>query len=419
MFQVSSLRFQWLTRVVLAQSTHSQRPTSRRVKGIPRMHGTVSVFKNRRGYGFVTAKGFVGGPPVSLPFPMDRLLDKYFFTRASLSGGFRVNEGENVSFEIWERKGAQPFRMPGSGSFGEASSMTTGYVPLHESVSKPIVTPTMVELPDDNFNNDERLLHLAMRMCFYDIETNKESSISPTSLSGKVIKWDPIEGRGVISELDTDGHFHQDAPCFELTLDVMDISPGTEMRVGRYVRFCVDEEGKHDGVENFIPTLSMGRKGVDDLSPTTSVTSGELQPTSSTVPLRQARCAIIDVTAERTNAVVGVPIVPASAPIGTMNESTRFSGTIRLLEENFGFVKDDLEGDSIFFHLSNVSSQRLKVGERVTYLLRMLNHGKHLGKKACFDMRRMKSGEDPREADQSSMLLSHSLHDDDEIDFSD
>ncbi|CCW64267.1 unnamed protein product [Phytomonas sp. EM1] len=419
MFKASSQRFLYLTSVVLAKGVHPQQPASHRVKGLPRLHGIITGFKNRRGYGFVVAHGTVGVPPANLPVPLDRLLTKYFFTRASLSGGFRVNEGDHVSFEVWGRKGALPLLVSGSGSFGEASSPSGGYVPLHESVVEPVVTSKKAELPDDGMDSDGQLLHLAMRMRFYNIETKVESPITPTTLCGKVIKWDPIEGRGVVSELDMDGNFHYDAPCFELTLDETDLAPGTELRVGRYVKFCVDEEDGRDDTGGSLLTPSMSGKGGGDMAPAASVASGGTQPAGSAAPLRQARAAIIDRAAERKNAVVGVPLVPASAPCGSVNELTRFSGTIRMVEENFGFVTDDLEGDSIFFHMTNASSQGLQEGERVTYLLRMINFGKHAGKKACFDVRRVKNGEDPRELDQSSMSLTRSLHDDDEIDFLD
>lgn len=313
-----------------------------------RLHGTVTGFKHRRGYGFILAEGTVGS--VSPNVDVSSLMTSYFFTRNSLLGGFYITEGERVAFDVEERhrRGRKEH------------AATAAYVPLEgEAALLDSVDPETVAATEKG-DATEKALNLAVNIQMFDAKRKVESPVEPIALRGKLIRWDAATGSGVIGELDTEGRYHADAPKFAVSLDDTDLNSGVSLRVGRYVRFCLEKEDDKDGAG----------------------------ATAAAQELPVARRVILDYSMERRMAVVGRPLAPAGAKAGTVTASTRFEGVVKELNGQFGFIKDDLSNESIFFHVSNVAGKGVAPGERVTYLLRELTTGKHTGKKACFNVLR-------------------------------
>ncbi|KPI83099.1 hypothetical protein ABL78_7877 [Leptomonas seymouri] len=372
-----------------------------------RLHGTVTAFKHRRGYGFVLAEGVASSSrkPVytslealnqgtsepsdntaasadsedgSAAVQDDELHRTYFFTRGSLGGGFYVTEGERVSFAVSEvepslgkkRYLGAPAYNTAAGRFGATAAA------LAEEFS---LDPTVSNTPVEEESAASRSNVHAVMMRLYDLRTQKESPITPITLYGKVVEWNDVSGQGVIAELDVEREYHADAPCFPVSIEDMDLGQGTDMRVGRFVRFCLgpsstatkgsgsEVAGDDDDAEGAADTTAAAGEGGEQLV---------------------AQRVIVDLTLERRRGAVGRPLVPSTAAPGTVTDQTRFNGVVREIRDHkFGFVIDDLSGESIFFHAGNARAN-VREGDRVDYLLREILRGKHTGKKACYDVRR-------------------------------
>lgn len=323
--------------LLLLAATHAGSKFGARPAGkLTRLHGTVTAFKHRRGYGFITGEGVISGDASFILSELKKRGEgdvegrdgygQYFFNRRSLDGGFFVTEGERVSFSV----------VPYNNSAGQGGSGGGG---------------------GHHFR--------AVSIRFYDRRTKKETLITPPTLRGVVVKWDKVQGHGVIGELDTEGKYHPAlSPKFFFTVEEMDLAPGAEMREGRYVRFCVEDgAGDEEG----------------------AVESAEGQNASR---------VIIDASMERKKGALGNPMLPPGARESTgADVQSRFSGVVREVVSSdggaarYGFVTDDLTGESIFFHGSD-AFKGVKNGDQVTYLLREMTIGKHQGKKACFNIRR-------------------------------
>ncbi|KAG5483361.1 hypothetical protein LSCM1_04909 [Leishmania martiniquensis] len=385
-----------------------------------RLHGTVTAFKHRRGYGFVLAEGVVAAtpprrhryvalepqaaadnqageaktnpsPPAAQEEMLKELPKPFFFTRGSLLGGFYVTEGERVSFAVAPVRRGEGINRRVSGDLqsnrpggADDRALTAEEFSLGSS-EEASDGPT-----DPGASGTPSPLHfVAVDFRYYDAKTGEETPIAPLTLYGKVVEWDAEEGFGVIAELDVRRQFHEDAPRFPFSLKNVDLAFGTELRAGRYVRFCLE------------PAAPVHSGASEDPAVATALTSGAgaAADAAESVELVAQR-VIIDATMERRKGASGRPLVLADAAPGTMTSESRFSGVVRELKTpNFGFIQDDLSGESIFFHLSNASS-RVRAGDRVTYLLREIEYGKHAGKKGCFDVLvdEMASGRVPGEA---------------------
>lgn len=391
---------------------HTGRPPQQQQQRQLRLHGTVTAFKHRRGYGFVLAEGVVpnshktvymslealqrrslgddtaptttaaatatttvdeaasaaGEDATTMPTDEheDMLHKSYFFTRSGLEGGFYVTEGERVSFSVSE---IQPdlgtSRYLGAPAFHSAAGRAgAAAAALAEEFS---LDPAEESHSGSGDNSAAAAPHKvrAEALRLYDQRTNVESPVTPITLYGKVVEWDDAKGEGVIAELDTERQFHDDAPRFPVSVEDLDLGSGTRMHAGRFVRFC--------------------------LSPASASKSGDAAEAAVTPTGEGALVAqrvIIDITMERRRGAFGRPLVPATAQPGTVSDQTRFHGVVREIRAGrFGFVIDDLSGESIFFHAVNARAN-VREGDRVTYLLREIIQGKHAGKKACFDVSR-------------------------------
>lgn len=341
----------------------------------PRLHGTVTGYKHRRGYGFILAEGVVGEEPAataggdaasSPPVDVSKLMTSYFFTRNALMGGFYITEGERVSFDVEERQSKGRLPKPGF-----EARQKPKFVAIEAEEHAP--TAAAAAAPAAADGNEGGVLNLAVRVQMLDLKTGCESPVEPIALRGKIVRWDAARGLGVIGELDTEGDYHADAPKFFVCLDDCDLIPGMELRSGRYVRFCVEKED----------TAAAATSADVESS---SLLSSRAEMNSSGLPV--ARRVAVDRSMENRLAVVGRPLAPAGAARGTVTACTRFYGTVRDMTAVFGFVQDELSGESIFFHISNARSKGLQAGDHVSYLLRELTHGRHTGKKASFDVRR-------------------------------
>ncbi|KAH9597970.1 Cold-shock protein [Trypanosoma melophagium] len=305
--------------------------------------GTVVSFMHRRGYGFLretelstvekglkaSATSTAGTPPTNsisnkgTESTGDNAGCSFFFPRASLDGGFYLTEGQTVSFDVRDVNPSQKLKVHLA---AEESSVAT-------------TTTTTVE----NENDSPKSLSVAHRIRLYDTTTGKEKPVTPITLYGFVENWDSLAGTGVIAELDLSGSLHDDAPRFTVSLEDLDLAGRSELRRGRYVRFC-------------------------------------LEPGDRTA----ARRVIIDRSAEQKH---GVHRVGNTAENGDKNEKRHY-GTVReVVEGRFGFVVLDETGESIFFHMSNAEGS-VKPGDTVSFLLFEMTQGKHVGKKACMGVRR-------------------------------
>ncbi|KAG5509450.1 hypothetical protein JKF63_06760 [Porcisia hertigi] len=372
-----------------------------------RLHGTITAFKHRRGYGFVLAEGVAAAAHphrqtyVALESQTTTTADKgvlseqeeeagrdlpksFFFTRAALHGGFYVTEGEQVSFSVSPlRHGEGVGRRvagdsPSSGK--EDGDPTAVAVADTEELSLGSEQAELREHSSAATKKTSSQNHVAIDLRYYDAKTGKETPISPLMLYGKIVEWDAAEGLGMIAELDTRKQYHENAPRFPFSLENADLSLGTELRIGRYVRFCLEPasplqvDGSEDTAAAATPVTAAG------------AAAAAAAPDGSEDVELVAQRVIIDTTMERRKGAIGRPLVPANAAPGTMTSESRFSGVVREVKgAQFGFIQDDLSGESIFFHLSN-ASVKVKTGDRVTYLLREVAHGKHAGKKACYDV---------------------------------
>ncbi|CAG9571307.1 conserved hypothetical protein [Leishmania major strain Friedlin] len=370
--------------------------------GAVRLHGTVTAFKHRRGYGFVLAEGVAAsapplkhtyvaldthaaaarnnGVPPAREEACNELHKSFFFTRSALMGGFYVTEGERVSFAVV----AVP---PGKGinrRVAGDSPSTRKDDGDHAALGGAETAEFLLGSPEGELEEDSsaatsdtqsQLHRIAVSLRYYDAKTGKETPISPLTLYGKIVEWDAAAGVGVIAELDTRRQYHEDAPRFPFSLESVDLALGTELRSGRYVRFCLEPA-----------THAQGGGGEDTAAAVTPTSGAEAAADVDEDVELVAQRVIIDSSMERRKGVFGRPLVLADAAPGTMTSESRFSGVVREVKaDHFGFIQDDLSGESIFFHLSNASS-RVKAGDRVTYLLREVEYGKHTGKKACFDV---------------------------------
>ncbi|CBZ24977.1 conserved hypothetical protein [Leishmania mexicana MHOM/GT/2001/U1103] len=370
--------------------------------GAVRLHGTVTAFKHRRGYGFVLAEGIAASaPPLKHRYvaldthaaaagndgiqpareeACNDLHRSFFFTRSALLGGFYVTEGERVSFAVVPvspRRGINrrvagdsPSSRKDDGDHATLAAAETAEFSLGSAEG---------ELEEDGSaatsDTQSQPHRIAVSLRYYDPTTGKETPISPLMLYGKIVEWHAAEGVGVIAELDTRRQYHEDAPRFPFSMESVDLTFGTELRPGRYVRFCL---------EPATPAQSVG--GEDTVLAVTPTSGAEAAADVDEGVALVAQRVIIDSTMERRKGAFGRPLVLADAAPGTMTSESRFSGVVREVRvDHFGFIQDDLSGESIFFHLSNASS-RVRAGDRVTYLLREVNHGKHAGKKACYDV---------------------------------
>ncbi|GET87144.1 hypothetical protein, conserved [Leishmania tarentolae] len=367
-----------------------------------RLHGTVTAFKHRRGYGFVLAEGIAASAPPSKhryvaleahaaaagndgaqaarEEACHNLHKSFFFTRSALLGGFYVTEGERVSFAV----APVPPRKGINRRIADDSSSSRKDDGDHSSVVATESAEFSLDNPEGELEEDSSAAKChaqsqphwtAVSLRYYDAATGKETPISPLTLYGKIVEWDVAEGVGMIAELDTRRQFHEDAPRFPFSLESVDLAFGTELRPGRYVRFCLEPSTPvHSGSGEDTASAAMPTGGTES--------AGDADEGLELVAQR----VIIDSTMERRKGVFGRPLVPADAAPGTVTSESRFCGVVREVRaDHFGFIQDDLSGESIFFHISNTSS-RVKAGDRVTYLLREVGHGKHAGKKACYDV---------------------------------
>lgn len=340
-----------------------------------RLHGTVTAFKHRRGYGFVLAEGvatpskprpphaahgkatyvpLAPAEPTTAAAPSEAaatatnaadveaaLHQTYFFRRADLNGGFYVTEGERVSFAVVPSADARAKRAAPTRSIaGDGAADVFGLG--DEAEPDPAGASTHCKAAD---------------VAYYDVKTGNETPITPITLRGVVVEYDAGDGHGVLAELDTRKQLHDDAPRFPFGMEQLDLGVGRDVSVGSYVRFCLE------------PAEESGAGA------------------SRLVPNRITR----DSRAEQRRGANGRPLVPAGAAPGSVTARTRFHGVVREVRTSFGFIVDDLSGESIFFHCSNAQS-RIRSGDRVTYLLRELVHGKHAGKKGCFDVQLDRDG---------------------------
>ncbi|KAG5509767.1 hypothetical protein GH5_05634 [Leishmania sp. Ghana 2012 LV757] len=375
-----------------------------------RLHGTVTAFKHRRGYGFVLGEGVTAAaqphrhryvplapqaaaadgkgintepdpsPSSAQEEVLKELPKSFFFTRGSLQGGFYVTEGERVSFTVAPVRRGEGInrRVAGDAHSTRKDDADDGALAAANAAElSPRSAEGWLDEPNDTGASSTPSQHhlVAVDFRYYDAKTGKETPITPLTLYGKVVEWDAEEGFGMIAELDTRRQFHEDAPRFPFCLNNVDLALGTELRAGRYVRFCLE------------PAVPVHGGANEDSAAATTLTTGAgaAGGAAECVELVAQR-VIIDTTMERRKGISGRPLVLADAAPGTMSSESRFSGVVRELKaDSFGFIQDDLSGESIFFHLSN-SSSRVKAGDRVTYLLREIDHGKHAGKKGCFDV---------------------------------
>ncbi|EPY30389.1 hypothetical protein AGDE_09468 [Angomonas deanei] len=266
-----------------------------------RLQGTVTGFKQRRGYGFILTEGIAAKDVTEVP----EMGKEFFFTRYALDGGHYVTEGERVSF-----------------------------------------TPTTTI-------RDGKSLGMAKSIKYYNAITNEERSILPLSLEGKVVEWDPVEGTGVIVELDMKGRFHEDGPRFTVSLEELDLAPGAELYEGRYVRFC---------------SSAAGAEG--------------------TLPVAQR--VIVNRKAERERGAKGRPLVPQGADSDEVTDQTRLFGTVREIRDGkFGFIIDDLSGGSLFFPYTSKLRHARRGGRHGFLPPTRGGGGEHTGKPMCLNVRQI------------------------------
>lgn len=360
-----------------------------------RLHGTVTAFKHRRGYGFVIAEGYTKRSTALLqeraagktkgsgetqeastpPAPLSG--SDFFFTRGALGGGFFVKEGDSVSFRV---KTIQHDK-------SRSALATHRYVSRGGASSAPDRSSSVGEEEEEdglssanNVEEEERggrkgNSYSAIGLRRYDVKTGVESRVLPVTISGVVTAWDAVKGVGVISELDMEGNLHPDAPKFSVTLDEMDLSPvanapDSHISTGRYVKFCVFEDAL-DGEESLSERPRASRVIVD------VGTERRLGKVGSTGPSRQRR------STSSHNA--------GTSPASTLLLASQ-RGVIReVVEQKYGFVVDDATGESIFFHVSEMEETDAgavpRPGDSVVYDLYNVHSGRHAGKKHCLHVR--------------------------------
>lgn len=347
-----------------------------------RLHGSVTAFKHRRGYGFVLAEGYtkrsmdlmaaqreaaaVQTEEEKDASPSDDAATKteeagpgsdFFFTRLALGGGFYVNEGDRVSFRV-KRVSGDPAQQDGA---------THRYVSRSEGyVSTPYVEDTSAP---SKRRQGHKFTAIGFRR--YNSVNGEEERILPVGISGVMQRWDSTAGTGLIAELDVEGKHHAEAPTFVVNLEDVDLSPVPNapdgyMAEGRYVKFC--------------------------LSP--SADENEQQVPHGVEP--RAYRVIVDLAAERRH---GVHRPPTTRRKSFHSGSTavpsgpRLRGIVReLVERKYGFVLDDSTGESIFFHLSEVdpvvgADHPIRIGDCISYQLMEIAAGRHTGKKHCLRIR--------------------------------
>ncbi|ESL07374.1 hypothetical protein TRSC58_04936 [Trypanosoma rangeli SC58] len=318
------------------QEPVADQPAKRRI-------GTVTSFMHRRGYGFLREveppaakkKGpckAAAATPASTDAPGSDVASTFFFPRSSLDGGFYLTEGQIVAFDV---RVAQ-----------SSKKLNTRLTEANAALSADASLASASEDSSDEAVNGERSrqLSVAHRIRLYDALDGKEKSVTPIMLFGYVDSWDPLAGTGVIAELDLCGSLHDDAPRFTVSLEDLDLTAGSELRRGRYVRFCLEAGDR-----------------------------------------TAARRVIVDRGAEKKHAVRSEAATgdAAGAP------ESRFYGTVReIVEGRFGFILLDNTGESVFFHLSNAEGDGIKQGDTVSFIMREVTQGKHAGKRTCVRVRR-------------------------------
>ncbi|KAK7201646.1 Cold-shock DNA-binding domain containing protein [Novymonas esmeraldas] len=325
-----------------------------------RLHGTVTAFKHRRGYGFVLAEGVV--PPASHADAVVAaaaapeaggttevaaredgsagLHETYFFTRSALGGAFYVMEGERVSFNV-AMQTPKAHRVSSADDHGAADGAEAA-LELGKSEAPSAARP------------------VAVKVRCYDAKTGRETPTAPQLLHGIVMEWDAHTQSGTVAELDLRGKLNSDAPRFPIALEDADLHPETEIYVGRCIRFCLEAVQSAGNV-------------LDDAAANDAGEEATLK----------ARRWIVDRYMELQHKTQGTaPLVSATAA-----PEVRLSGTVREMNgASFGFVRDDVRGESIFFHISAVLSPAVRVGDRVTYIVRESPRKKHQGRRECFDV---------------------------------
>ncbi|RNE97194.1 hypothetical protein TraAM80_09440 [Trypanosoma rangeli] len=318
------------------QGPVADQPAKRRI-------GTVTSFMHRRGYGFLREveppaakkkdpRKAAAAIPANTDSPGSDVASTFFFPRSSLDGGFYLTEGQIVAFDV---RVAQPSKKLNT-RLTEANSAFSADAALASASA---------DSSDETVNGERsRQLSVAHRIRLYDALDGKEKSVTPIMLFGYVDSWDPLAGTGVIAELDLCGSLHDDAPRFTVSLEDLDLAAGSELRRGRYVRFCLEAGDR-----------------------------------------TAARRVIVDRSAEKKHAVRSEAATgdTAGAP------ESRFYGTVReIVEGRFGFILLDGTGESVFFHLSNAEGDGVKQGDTVSFIMREVTQGKHAGKRTCVRVRR-------------------------------
>lgn len=381
-----------------------------------RLHGVVTAFKHRRGYGFVLAEGYTirsasiregkenlnveneenlpsehqkeGKTDLSYGSIVLPKSKDFFFTRVALGGGFFVNEGDRVSFRV---------KALGERGGEEAKPLRHSYLSRGEA----LCTLDGKRMPEEIEGGEIPLRRggpsfSAVGLRHYDAESGKESRVLPVTIAGVVTQWNPATGTGVISELDVDGALHaDDAPKFEVKLENTDLSPVPDssdsfVAQGRYVKFCVSPASSEECSLDADNSSSNKTSSLDNISNT------------SATPLPKAYRVIIDIGAERRHGVIaklpdGKTGLTNKRPKSSLSPSGEVlanqRGVIReVVERKYAFVVDDASGESIFFHFSEmeqpVSPENLpRIGDSVMYDTKLLTSGRHAGKRHCLRVR--------------------------------
>ncbi|AAZ12445.1 hypothetical protein, conserved [Trypanosoma brucei brucei TREU927] len=333
----------------------------------PRRVGTVTSFMHRRGYGFITALQLSSSDSpdtqclasAELEAAVRENAENFFFPRSSLDGGFYVSQGQTVTFDV----------LPSP--------------QVNEQVEKEHREATEdIEASGD----PPKSLPVARHIRLCDLDTGKERPVTPVMLHGCVQSWDTITGSGCIAELDLAGNLHDDAPCFNFSLEDLDVVNISDLHQGCFVRFCI-ERGDRNAARRVIIDRSTGKRHA---------------------PLQQWR------SSQGASRALGFAAdsKPAAA---------RYYGTVReLVDGRFGFIVLEETGESIFFHMSNVDQDdqnaSIKVGDTVSFILRGVSQGKHAGKRTCLKIRRCSPQPSLASRNHNSGKGTNHLSDDDDDD---
>ncbi|EKF27547.1 hypothetical protein MOQ_008727 [Trypanosoma cruzi marinkellei] len=314
------------------------------VQPAKRRIGTVVSFMHRRGYGFIRelesspakkkkAHEAAAVAPADADAPGSSAITNFFFPRSSLDGGFYLSEGQTVAFDV---RLTEP---------GKNLKARLAEADISSSTASASSTPLCTDGTDVEVDGEgSKKLTFAHRIRLYDARGGQEKPVTPIMLVGYVESWDQLAGKGVIAELDLSGRLNEDAPRFTVGLEDLDLAGHSELRRGRYVRFCLE--------------------------------SGDRTA---------ARRVIIDRGAERKHAAQ----LSAAAEDQVDGNEGRQYGTVReIVEGRFGFILLDDTGESVFFHMSNAEGGGVKQGDTVSFIMREVTQGKHAGKRTCLRVRR-------------------------------